>query len=125
MSAVMPWDRLCGLIEPHYATGKGGRPPMPLEQMLKIHCLQQWYALSDPAMEEAIYDRNSFQRFLKIDLISDHVPDETTILNFRHLLEKHNLACKIFDEINAYLSTRGLLLKEGTIVDATLIDARD
>jgi len=129
MRTVMPWDRLCGLIKPHYATGKGGRPPMPLEQMLKIHCLQQWYNLSDPAMEEAIYDRNSFQRFLEIDLISNHVPDETTILNFRHLLETHNLARKIFNEINAYLTERGLLLpkgtevKEGTIVDATLIDA--
>ncbi|MCP4399758.1 MAG: IS5 family transposase [bacterium] len=123
MSSVMPWDCLCTLIRPHYATGKGGRPPIPLEQMLKIHCLQQWYGLSDPAMEEAIYDRNSFQKFLKIDLLSDQVPDETTILNFRHLLEEHDLARKIFDEINAYLMHKGLLLKEGTIVDATLIDA--
>ncbi len=123
MSAVMPWNRLCALIVPHYATGTGGRPPMPLERMLKIHCLQQWYRLSDPAMEEAIYDRNSFQRFLQIDLLSDPVPDETTILNFRHLLETHDLARRIFDEINAYLSQQGLLLQEGTITDATLIDA--
>lgn len=123
MDAVMPWAGLCALIRPYYSSGKGGRPPMPLERMLKIHCLQQWYGLSDPAMEEAIYDRNSFQRFLEIDLLSERVPDETTILNFRHLLEEHNLARKIFDRVNGYLEDKGLLLKEGTIVDATLIDA--
>lgn len=123
MNAVMPWDRLCALIAPHYASGAGGRPSMPLERMLRIHFLQQWYALSDPGMEEAIYDRNSFQRFLSIDLLSDPVPDETTILNFRRLLERHDLARKIFKEINALLTHKGLLVKEGTIVDATLIAA--
>lgn len=123
MNAVMPWDRLCALIAPHYASGAGGRPSMPLARMLRIHCLQQWYALSDPGMEEAIYDRNSFQRFLSIDLLSDPVPDETTILNFRRLLERHDLARKIFKEINVVLTHKGLLVKEGTIVDATLIAA--
>jgi transposase, IS5 family len=123
MNAVMPWDRLCALIGPHYGTGAGGRPSMPLDRMLRIHCLQQWYALSDPGMEEAIYDRNSFQRFLSLDLLSDPVPDETTILNFRRLLERHGLARKIFDEVNALLTAKGLLVKEGTIVDATLIAA--
>jgi IS5 family transposase len=123
MNAVMPWERLRALIEPHYATGEGGRTSMPLERMLRIHCLQQWYALSDPGMEEAIYDRNSFQRFLSVDLLSDPVPDETTILNFRRLLERHGLARKIFEEINGLLTAKGLLVKEGTIVDATLIAA--
>lgn len=123
MDQVMPWERLCGLIRSHYARGVGGRPPVSLERMLRIHCLQQWYGLSDPAMEEAIYDRNSFQRFLSIDLLSDRVPDETTILNFRHLLEEHDLSGKIFDEINAHLTECGLMLQEGTIVDATLIAA--
>lgn len=123
MAAVIPWDRLCALIAPHYGSGAGGRPSMPLERMLRIHFLQQWYALSDPGMEEAIYDRNSFQRFLSIDLLSNPVPDETTILNFRRLLERHGLAREIFEEINRVLTQKGLLVKEGTIVDATLIAA--
>lgn len=123
MNAVMPWSDLCALIEPHYGSGEGGRPSMPLERMLRIHCLQQWYALSDPGMEEAIYDRNSFQRFLALDLLSDPVPDETTILNFRRLLERHGLARQIFETINTLLIAKGLLVKEGTIVDATLIAA--
>lgn len=122
MKQVIPWKRLCQLIEPSYV-GKGetGRPAMNLELMLKIHCLQQWYHLSDPGVEEAIYDRNSFQKFLGLDLISDAVPDETTVLNFRRLMEKHDLAKKVFKEINRHLGERGLMMKEGTIVDATLI----
>ena len=91
--------------------------------MLKIHCLQQWYNLSDPAAEDAIYDRGSFQKFLALDLISDKVPDETTILNFRHLLEKHNLPEAIFDAVNHFLEEKNLLVKEGTSFDATLIAA--
>lgn len=126
MQQVVPWDRLVNNIKPHYSTGnsdKGGRPAFDLELMLKIHCLQQWFNLSDPAMEDAIYDRNSFQSFLKIDLISDKVPDETTILNFRHLLEKYELTKLLFHEINSYLQEKNLLLKEGTAIDATLIAA--
>lgn len=121
MRAVIPWGKLCEVIQPHYQAAETGRPLRDLELMLKIHCLQQWYHLSDPGAEEAIYDRNSFQKFLGLDLISDGVPDETTILNFRHLLEEHDLAKEIFKEIGQYLLERGLMMKEGTIVDATLI----
>jgi transposase, IS5 family len=131
MLVVVPWQRLVDKIIPLYygdnkdvnGNFKGGRPSFDLELMLKIHSLQQWFGLSDPGMEDAIYDRNSFQKFLNIDLISDRVPDETTILNFRHFLEKNNLAKAIFEEINSYLSEKGFLLKEGTAIDATLIAA--
>lgn len=123
MTKVVPWRDLCRLIEPHYPNSHNGRPAMPLLVMLKIHFLQQWYNLSDPAMEEAIYDRNSFQQFLGIDLISDRVPDESTILRFRHLLERHGLGKAIFEKINRLLEKRGVLVQEGTIVDATLVSA--
>jgi len=124
MSQVIPWQRLCALIEPYYVGRSGiGRRAKELELMLKVHCLQQWYQLSDPGMEEAIYDRNSFQKFLRLDLISEAVPDETTILHFRHLLERHDLSKRVFEEIRGYLVERGLLMKAGTIVDATLIAA--
>lgn len=121
MNEVIPWKELCEIIRPFYSRGEMGRKPMPLIRMLKIYCLQQWYQLSDPGMEEAIYDRNSFQKFLKLDLLEDRVPDETTILHFRHLLEKHKLTKKIFDLISSHLTDKGFLIKEGTIVDATII----
>ena len=125
MEAVVPWARLAALIEPHYpkAGPKGGRPPMPLEVMLRVYCLQQWYALSDPAAEEALYDSDAMRRFAGLELGDDAIPDETTILNFRHLLERHELTRAIFETVNAYLRERGILLREGTLVDATLIDA--
>jgi len=123
MNAVVPWKRLAALIEPHYADGRLGRKPFPLELMLRIYCLQQWFSLSDPAAEEAIYDRNSFQRFLSLDIVGQNVPDETTILNFRHELETHRLTEAIFAEIGAHLAQKGLTMKTGTIVDATLIAA--
>jgi transposase, IS5 family len=123
MKSVVPWEKFAAAIEPHYPKGEGGRPPQPLARMLKIHCLQQWFALSDPAAEEAIYDRASFQRFLDLDLLSDDVPDETTILNFRHLLERHQLAASLFDLIGQHLEQKGLQVKSGRIVDATLIAA--
>ena len=123
MDEVIPWTELCGLIRPYYSDGKKGRPPMGLELMLRIYFLQQWFNLSDPQAEESIYDRNSFQRFLGLDLLSGKVPDETTILNFRHLLERHNLGQELFMCINEMLENKGLLLKEGTIVDATIIHA--
>lgn len=126
MQQVVPWNRLVDNIKPYYSSpnnDKGGRSAFDLELMLKIHCLQQWFSLSDPAMEDAIYDRNSFKRFLGIDLISDRVPDKTTILNFRHLLEKNELTKCLFNEINNYLQEKNLLLKEGTAIDATLISA--
>lgn len=123
MKRVVPWEQLAQLIEPHYPRGIGGRPAQPLVRMLKVHCLQQWFALSDPAAEEAIYDRASFQRFLELDLLSDDVPDESTILNFRHLLERHQLAAALFDRIGEHLQEQGLEVKSGRIVDATLIAA--
>ena len=125
MEVVVPWDALIALIEPHYpkASKKGGRPPFPLATMLRIHLLQQWYSLSDPAMEEALIEVPTMRRFAGIDLISDRIPDETTILTFRHLLEMRALGEKIFETVKAHLSTRGMTMRQGTIVDATLIAA--
>ena len=123
MNKIIPWEKICDLIRPYYSTGVLGRKPMPLLRMIKIYCLQQWYQLSDPSMEEAIYDRNSFQKFLELDLLEGIVPDETTILHFRHLLEKNDLMEKIFNMINKFLEEKEFLLKKGTIVDATIISS--
>jgi IS5 family transposase len=125
MDQVVPWHALITLIEPHYPkTGsKGGRPPYPLATMLRIHLMQQWYSLSDPAMEDALIEVPTMRRFAGIDIISDRIPDETTILAFRHLLEKHNLGKRIFETVKAYLKERGMAMKQGTIIDATLIAA--
>ena len=122
MEAVVPWQALIDLIEPK-ASKKGGRPPYPLATMLRIHLLQQWYSLSDPAMEEALIEVPTMRRFAGIELISDRIPDETTILSFRHLLEKHGLGEQIFDTVKALLADRGVTMRQGTIVDATLIAA--
>ncbi|MBO6690048.1 MAG: IS5 family transposase [Henriciella sp.] len=125
MEAVVPWGRLLTLIAPHYPKmgSKGGRPSLPLEVMLRVYCLQQWYALSDPMAEEALYDSDAMRRFAGIELGDDRIPDETTILNFRHLLEQHALTEAIFAEVNAHLAERGVTLRSGTLVDATIIDA--
>jgi len=123
MNQVIPWNRLLALIEPVYPTGKNGRPPYQLETMLRIHFMQQWFGLSDPAMEETLYDSHSMRQFSGLSLVCSNMPDETTILNFRHLLEKHKLAPRILAEVNALLGEKGLLLREGTIVDATIISA--
>lgn len=123
MDRVIPWEELLKVIRKHYPKAGNGRQPMPLERMLRIYFLQQWYGLSDPAMEDALYDSESMRRFADIDLEVDAVPDETTILNFRHLLEKHNPTEKVFEKTQRYLSDKGLLLREGTIVDATIINA--
>ncbi|RJE82000.1 IS5 family transposase [Paracoccus onubensis] len=125
MDAVVPWDRLLALIEPHYpkAGPKGGRPPMPLETMLRVYFLQNWYALSDPMAEETLYDSEAMRGFAGIELGDDRIPDETTILNFRHLLERHGLTEAIFADVNAHLADRGITLRSGTLVDATIIDA--
>jgi IS5 family transposase len=123
MDEVIPWDELAQVIIKHYPKAGNGRQPMPLEWMLRIYFLQQWYGLSDPAMEDALYDIESMRRFAGIDLEADEVPDETTILHFRHLLEKHNLTKELFNQINRHLNARGLLVREGTIVDATIISA--
>lgn len=123
MDQVVPWKALLSLIEPHYPkAGRPGRQPYALETMLRIHFLQQWYALSDPAMEEALYDTPVMRRFAQLGGL-DGIPDETTILNFRRLLETHGLAAKMLDEVNAMLQGKGLSLRGGTIVDATIIAA--
>ena len=125
MDAVVPWARLLKLIAPHYPKvgPKGGRPPMPLETMLRVYFLQQWYALSDPMAEEMLYDSDAMRQFAGIELGDDRIPDETTILNFRHLLEKHQLSEKLFAEVNGHLADHGITLCSGTLVDATIIDA--
>ena len=125
MEQAVPWVRLCALIEPHYPKGSaaGGRPPLPLERMFRIYCLQQWYNLSDPGAEEALYDSITMRRFAGVSTDADIIPDETSILNFRRLLERHQLTERLFAEINAHLSERGLLVGKGTIVDATILNA--
>lgn len=123
MDKVIPWSEILNVIQPYYYNGKFGRKPMKLDLMIRIYFLQQWFNLGDPTVEEAVYDRISFQRFLRIDLMVDVIPDETTILNFRHLLEEHDLTKKVMDKVNSLLEKKGLLLKRGTIVDATLISA--
>lgn len=123
MDAVIPWDRLIALIEPHYPKPGNGRRPLGLEKMLRIYFMQQWFNLSDPQAEDSIYDSESMRRFAKVELSEDVVPDETTILRFRHLLEKNGLTGAIFETINALLAEKRLTLKSGTIVDATIISA--
>lgn len=124
MDAVIPWPQLIALVEPHYPReGSPGRPAHDLERMLRIYFLQQWFNLSDPQAEDAIYDSESMRRFAKVELSFDKVPDETTILRFRHLLEKHRLTQAIFEAIKDLLESRRLLLRSGTIVDATIIAA--
>ena len=123
MNQVVPWPALLKLIEPHYPKlGRPGRQPYPLETMLRVHFLQQWYALSDPGMEEALYDTPVMRRFAGLGGL-DTVPDETTILNFRRLLETHDLARQMLEQVNTFLSRKGLSLRGGTIVDATIIAA--
>ena len=123
MDAVIPWARLLALIEPYYPKAGQGRQPLGLEKMLRIYFLQQWFNLSDPQAEDAIYDSESMRRFARVELGDDVVPDETTILRFRHLLEQHGLTKAIFDAVAALLEERRLLLRSATIVDATIISA--
>ncbi len=123
MDAVIPWKHLNRLIEPHYPKAGNGTQPMPQERMLRIYFMQQWFNLSDPAMEDALYDSESMRRFAGIELSEDAIPDETTILRFRHLLEKHYLTQAIFAQVRTLLEQKRLLLKSGTIVDATIIEA--
>lgn len=125
MEATLPWDAFLALISPvyHRPSAKGGRPPFPLEVMLRIHLLQQWFTLSDPLMEEMLIDTPCFRRFAGIDMVEDRIPDETTILNFRHLLEENRIAEQILETVNQSLREKGVMLKEGTILDATIINA--
>lgn len=123
MEQVVPWSRLLKLIEPHYPKKGNGRPPIPMEVMLRIYFLQQWYALSDPAAEEALYDMESMRRFSLLELGEDVIPDESTILNFRRLIEKHDLSVALFNDINAYLVDRGIKVSKGSMIDASIVHA--
>ena len=123
MDEIVPWRELCAVVEPFYPRAGNGRPPIGLERMLRLHFLQHWFNLSDPAAEEALYDSLSMRRFVGIDLGREPVPDETTILIFRHLLERHDLGRLLCDRVNEHLAARGLKVAGGTIVDATIIAA--
>jgi transposase, IS5 family len=123
MDRVVPWRGLCARIEPVYPKAGNGRPPVGVERMLRMYFLQHWFNLSDPAVEEALYDSPSLRAFVGIDLGQEPVPDETTVCKFRHLLEQHGLGRVLFDEVTAYLRAQGLAVSTGTIVDATIIAA--
>lgn len=122
LDALVPWEELAARIAPHYPRAGRGRRPYPLAVLLRIHCVQLCYNLSDPAMEDLLYEAESARRFCGLTL-AEPIPDESTILHFRHLLERHDLGTDLFGTINAHLARRGLRLREGTIVDATLIEA--
>ena len=124
MDKIVPWEGLCEVIEPFYPQPEGaGRPPIGVQRMLRIHFLQHWFNLSDPAVEEARYDSRAMRRFVGIDLGREPAPDETTVCKFRHLLEAHNLGDQLFALIAEYLEENGLTVNTGTIVDASIIDA--
>jgi IS5 family transposase len=123
MEQVVPWARLVARLQPFYPKGERGRPPVGLERMLRIYFLQQWYGLADEALEDALYDSQALRGFTGIDLAVATVPDATTVMNFRHWLEQHGLTKVLFDEVGATLEERGLLMRQGTIVDATIIAA--
>jgi IS5 family transposase len=123
MEAVMPWAELLSLVTPYYSKGETGRKPVGLAIMLRVYFLQQWFSLSDPAAEDALYESSVLRRFVGLDLGRAPAPDETTILNFRHLLEEHDLGGEMLDTVNHYLESRGIRITTGTIVDATIIHA--
>ena len=124
MDRIIPWKALSKVIKPYYSKPKGaGRRPIGIQRMLRIHFLQHWFELSDPGAEEALYDSRAMRQFVGIDLGKEPVPDETTILNFRHLMERYNLGDEMFRLVNVYLAENGLKVNRGTIVDATIIDA--
>lgn len=123
MDQVVPWAEFVAIVQPYYPKGERGRPPIGLERMLRVYFLQQWYSLSDEAIEDAIYDSHAMSSFAGISVGHDPVPDSTTLLNFRHLLEKHELTKQIFERLNVLLAEMELLMKEGTMVDATIIAA--
>src|SRR5580692_2322802 len=123
MEQIVPWAELQGLVEPHYPKGENGRPPVGLSIMLRVYFLQQWFNLSDPGAEDALYESPVLRHFVGIDLGRAPVPDESTILGFRHLLEKHELGGAMLNAVNQYLESRGIRITTGTIVDATIIHA--
>src|SRR5271163_4081679 len=117
MEEIIPWAALLAVLKPFYPKGERGRPPIGLERMLRIYFLQQWYGLADAAVEDALYDSQALRGFAGIDLTVEAVPDETTMLHFRHWLQQHELTKVLFDEVGAMLAERGLLMRQGTIVD--------
>ena len=121
MEQVVPWRQLCALVEPHYPKPGNGRPPVGVERMLRIYFLQQWFNLSDPAVEEALYDSAVMRQFVGIDLGCEPAPDETTVCKFRHLLEEHQLGERILGQVNLHLQAQGVRITTGTIVDATIL----
>ena len=123
MDEIIPWDEWVGVIEPYYPKGKRGRPPMGIEKMLRMYLLQIWFNLSDPATEDAVYDSYAMRKFTGIDFLKESVPDETTLCKFRHLLEVNGLNKLFFEAINRVMVQSGYMMKGGTIVDATIIDA--
>ena len=123
MNRVVPWAKLCAVVEPVYPKAGNGRPPIGLERMLRIYFLQHWFNLSDPGVEEALYDSLAMRDFVGIDLGREPAPDETTVCKFRHLLEKHDLGRRLFQEVHRHLETQGLKVSTGTIVDASIINA--
>ena len=123
MEQVVPWRELCALIEPYYPKAGNGRPPVGVERMLRIYFLQQWFNLSDPAVEEALYDSVLMRQFAGIDLGQEPVPDETTVCKFRHLLEEHGVGGAMLETVNLHLQEKGVRITTGTIVDATIIHA--
>ncbi len=123
MERLVPWAALCALIEPVYPKPGAGRPPVGIERMLRVYCLQHWFNLSDPAVEEALYDSLAMRNFAGIDLGREPVPDGTTVCRFRHLLERHGLGSRVFEEVHRHVEAKGLRLSRGTIVDATIINA--
>src|SRR3954467_11151560 len=123
MEAVVPWSRLVERLAPLYPKGERGRPPIPLERMLRVYFVQQWYGLADEAVEDALYDSQALRCFAGIDLNRDPVPDATTLLKFRRWLERHELTRVLFEEVGTVLEERGLLMRQGTIVDASIIAA--
>ena len=123
MDQVIPWQRWLAIVEPYYPKAGNGRPPMPMEVMLRIYCLQQWYALSDPGAEEALYDIECMRNFAQCELGEDPIPDETTILNFRRLIETHQLSDVLFTDVTDYLQEQGIKVSQGSMVDATIVHA--
>ena len=123
MEEIIPWEEWVAIIRPYYPTGKRGRPPIDLELMLRMYLLQVWFNLSDPGTEDAIYDSYAMRKFTGINFMKGSVPDETTLLNFRHLLEEHRLNKLFFEAINRVMEETGHVMRGGTIVDATIIDA--
>ena len=123
MEQIMPWEELFAVVEPHYPKGKRGRPPIGLERMLRVYFVQQWNGLSDEGVEDAITDSQALRAFVGIDLSREAAPDATTVLQFRHLLEQHALTKKLIEAVNTALTAAGLMMREGTIADATIIAA--